>query len=127
MALKSTIGTGCGPLGWGHGKLISLLDVAGTLYAVVYVQGRPDTGAVAVWASPDHGATWRRPAWTFPGTAGSLQPGAFVQFGPGYAGARDRFVYLLAEKPGVVIRPSICSGWSFVDRLKAPPVHAFRS
>ena len=93
-------GAGCGTPGDKAGKLVSLLDVAGTLYATVYLQGRPDTGAVAVWSSPDHGATWRRPAWTFPGAAGALQPGAFVQFGPGYAGARDRYVYLLAQKPG---------------------------
>ena len=80
---------GCGTPGDKAGKLISLLDVAGTLFAVAYLQGRPDTGAVAVWSSPDHGKTWRKPGPTFPGAAGALQPASFVQFGRGYAGARD--------------------------------------
>ena len=86
------------------GKLISLLDVAGTLFAVAYLQGRPDTRAVAVWSSPDHGRTWRKPGPTFPGTAGTLQPASFVQFGPGYAGARDGYVYLTATKAGAAPR-----------------------
>src|SRR3954465_9791762 len=66
---------GCGTPGDKAGKLISLLDVGGTLFAVPSLQGRPDTHAVAVWSSPDHGRTWRKPAWSFP--AGALQPGAF--------------------------------------------------
>ena len=52
---------GCGTPGDKAGKLISLLDVAGTLFAVAYLQGRPDTHAVALWSSPDHGRTWRQP------------------------------------------------------------------
>ena len=98
------VSTGCGPLSWGHGKLISLLDVAGTLFAVAYLQGRPDTHAVALWSSPDHGRTWRQPGPTFPGTAGTLQPASFVQFGPGYAGARDGYVYLTDTKAGTAPR-----------------------
>ena len=95
---------GCGTPGDKAGKLISLLDVAGTLFAVAYLQGRPDTGAVAVWSSPDHGRTWRKPGPTFPGAAGALQPDSFVKFGPGYAGARDGYVYLTATKAGTAPR-----------------------
>ena len=95
---------GCGPPGERHGKLISLLDVAGTLFAVAYLQGRPDTGAVAVWSSPDHGRTWRQAGPDVPGRAGALQPNSFVQFGPGYAGARDGYVYLTATKAGTARR-----------------------
>jgi hypothetical protein len=88
---------GCGPPGYKHGKLVSLLDVAGTLSALAYLRERPALGAVAVWSSPDHGKTWRKPAWAFP--AGALKPVVFAQFGPGYAGARDRYAYLLAARP----------------------------
>jgi hypothetical protein len=95
---------GCGTPGDRAGKLISLLDVAGTLFAVAYLQGRPDTRAVAVWSSPDRGRTWRQPGPTFPGAAGTLQPNSFVQFGPGYAGARDGYVYLTATKAGIAPR-----------------------
>ena len=95
---------GCGTPGDKAGKLISLLDVAGTLFAVAYLQGRPDTGAVAVWSSPDHGKTWRKPGPTFPGAAGALQPASFVKFGPGYTGARDGYVYLTATKAGTAPR-----------------------
>ncbi len=95
---------GCGTPGDKAGKLISLLDVAGTLFAVAYLQGRPDTHAVAVWSSPDHGRTWREPGPTFPGAAGALQPNSFVNFGPGYAGARDGYVYLTATRAGAAPR-----------------------
>ena len=97
---SATLATlGCGPLGPRHGKLRSLLEVAGTLYAVANLQDRPTFPDVAVWASPDHGAAWLTPAWTFTGAGGSPQPVGFVNFGPGYAGARDGFVYLTAVRP----------------------------
>src|SRR5690242_18713185 len=48
--------TGCGPLGMGRGKIGSLLDAGGVLYAVVNLQNRawpyPD---FAIWSSPDGG------------------------------------------------------------------------
>src|SRR3954447_7027895 len=46
-------GTGCAPFGPPSGKLVSLLDVAGTLFATVYLQGRVTMGAIAVWSSPN--------------------------------------------------------------------------
>ena len=92
------VGTGCGPSGYGHGKIVSLLAVGRTLYATALLQGLPGgRTAIAVWRSADRGATWRKPAWTFAG--GDLRPGSFVNFGPGYAGARDRYVYLTATRP----------------------------
>ena len=91
----------CGPLSWGHGKIASLLDVAGTLYAIVYLQNRPVNADLAIWSSSNHGQTWRKASWVFPGNNTSIPlPTAFVNFGQGYKGARDGFVYLLAIKDG---------------------------
>ena len=71
--------TGCGPAGLNHGKLGSLLDVGGTLYAVVNTQSRPwPYPDFQVWRSDDHGATWLKPTWSFRGTAQtivSVRPG----------------------------------------------------
>ena len=86
---------GCGPPGVGHGKIISLLDVHGTLDAVVLDREASwPYSPVEIWGSGDHGRTWRRPGWSF--TGGDLRPQTFVTFGPGYAGSRDGFVYLTA-------------------------------
>jgi Domain of unknown function (DUF4185) len=89
---------GCGPLSFGHGKISGLLDVAGTFYAIVYLQNRPANADLAVWSSPDHGQTWRKPSWVFPGNTSDPLPTSFVNFGEGYGGARDGFVYMLAIK-----------------------------
>jgi hypothetical protein len=89
--------TGCGPEGEGHGKIISLLDVHGTLYAVMLVRERAWPGSpTEIWRSDDHGRTWRQPGWSFTGS--NLRPQSFVNFGPGYAGARDGYVYLTAVR-----------------------------
>jgi hypothetical protein len=86
---------GCGPPGVGHGKIISLLDVHGTLDAVVLDREASwPYSPVEIWGSGDHGRTWRRPGWSF--TGGDLRPQTFVTFGPGYGGSRDGFVYLTA-------------------------------
>jgi hypothetical protein len=96
-------GIGCGALGYKHGKIVSLLDIRGTLYALVGLQakGQPDLGT-QVWRSDDHGKTWQAPAWTFAGA--DLRPSAFVNRGPGYADAPDGYVYLLA--PSREARPT---------------------
>ena len=87
----------CGPAGSAHGKIISLLDVRGTLYAVFLVRENSWPGSpVDIRSSGDHGRSWRRPGWSFAG--GDLRPQSFVNFGPGYAGARDGYVYLAAVR-----------------------------
>ena len=92
------VGTGCGPHGYKHDKIVALLAVGRTLYATAYLQGLPGgKTAIAVWRSDDRGKTWQRPDWTFHG--GDLRVGAFVNFGPVYTGARDRYVYMTATKP----------------------------
>ena len=67
----------------------------GTLYAVVLDRENEwPRSPVEIWRSGDHGRTWHRPGWSFAGRA--LRPQSFVNFGPGYAGARDGYVYLTA-------------------------------
>lgn len=87
---------GCGTAGDKADKLISLLAVDSNLYAIAYLQLLKGASATAVWRSADRGATWRRPSWTFPQS--ELSPAAFANFGPGYAGARDTFVYVIAQR-----------------------------
>ncbi len=87
---------GCGTPGDKADKLISLLAVDSNLYAIAYLQLLKGASATAVWRSADRGATWRRPSWTFP--QGELSPAAFANFGPGYADARDTFVYVIAQR-----------------------------
>jgi hypothetical protein len=90
--------TGCGPAGLNHGKLGSLLDVGGTLYAVVNTQSRPwPYPDFQVWRSDDHGATWLKPAWSFRGTAQTIRPNSFVNAAPGDAG-NDGFAYLMGVR-----------------------------
>jgi hypothetical protein len=93
-------GDGCGPPGQGQGKIGSLLAVGDTLYAVVGLQTPQDWPYAdsQVWRSPDHGRSWQRPAWRFPGTAGALRPMNFVNFGAGDAGAPDDYAYMTAQK-----------------------------
>ena len=90
--------TGCGPAGLNHGKLGSLLDVGGILYAVVNTQSRPwPYPDFQVWRSDDHGATWLKPTWSFRGTAQTIRPNSFVNAAPGDAG-NDGFAYLMGVR-----------------------------
>lgn len=90
---------GCGPVGVNKGKFSSLLAIGSTLYAVVNVQDRPwPHNSIGIWRSTDSGKTWQRSSWNFAGT--DLRPNAFANFGAGYAGARDGYVYLTAISSG---------------------------
>ena len=88
----------CGPPGFGKGKLSSLLAIGTTLYAVANVQDKPwPDNSIGIWRSADGGKTWQRSSWTFNGT--DLRPNSFANFGAGYAGSRDSYVYLTAIAP----------------------------
>src|SRR3954451_9240693 len=90
---------GCGPAGYGQGKVISLLGAGRALYSVTLLQhGGWTNDDFAVWRSPDGGRTWRKPGWTFSGP--DLRPLTFVQFGPGNAGAPGGYAYMTAIRPG---------------------------
>jgi hypothetical protein len=110
--LPSNIDT---PVGWGSAgiKASGLLMVGGVLYLFVrnYVPpGRPASDwkhSRLAW-SDDHGRTWTWAGWHFSDTFGCPE---FVQFGPNYAGARDKYVYVVSQEgdsaydldPGIVL------------------------
>jgi len=50
-----------------------------------------------IYKSTDNGRTWRAASWQFPGTLTFFCP-AFLQYGQGYAGARDGHVYMYSTE-----------------------------
>jgi hypothetical protein len=80
------------------GKSYGIIALGATLYMWV----APGSGshnydeARLAW-SRDGGATWQRADWAFPKSDGLLNP-TFCQFGRGYRGARDGFVYCYAVR-----------------------------
>jgi len=79
-------------------KASGLLAVDTRLYLMVrnYRPPRaPDdfTNARLAW-SDDQGKTWAWADWHFAGTFGCPE---FVQFGPGYRGARDSYIYVVSQ------------------------------
>lgn len=78
-------------------KASGLLLVDGTLYMWVRNYRPPGsddfTNARLAW-SKDQGAHWTWADWHFADTFGCPE---FVQFGPNYSGARDRFVYIVSQ------------------------------
>ena len=50
-----------------------------------------------LYRSTDGGRSWQAAGWEFPGTLTFYCP-AFLQFGKGYEGARDRYVYMYAAE-----------------------------
>jgi hypothetical protein len=99
------------PVGWGKQgiKASGLLMVGGVLYLWVrndMVDG--DWRHSRLAASTDHGRHWTWADWHFSDTFGCPE---FVQYGPNYAGARDRYVYVVSQSgnsayefdPGVVM------------------------
>jgi hypothetical protein len=85
------------PVGWGtEGRKASgLLQVGDTLYMFVRNARLADDhrNARLAW-STDRGRTFEWADWAFTETFGAP---AFVQFGPGYAGARDDHVYVVSQ------------------------------
>jgi hypothetical protein len=92
-------------------KASGLLLVDGKLYMWVRNYRPPGsddfTNARLAW-SKNHGTNWTWANWHFADTFGCPE---FIQFGPNYAGARDRFVYVVSQandsaygySPGIVM------------------------
>lgn len=80
------------------GKAYGILDVAGELW--LWRAGDASENSAyrfsELWRSTDRGATFRSVGWRFD-SPGFFTPG-FVQFGQGYAGARDGYVYVYAPR-----------------------------
>jgi hypothetical protein len=79
------------------GKSYGILSLSGTLYMWVtpggWAQGYEEA---RIYQSTDHGASWSRADWSFPGSDGITAP-TFLQFGRDYQGARDGYVYVYAN------------------------------
>jgi hypothetical protein len=107
-----------------NGKGGSLLAVGATFYGLGAIWRAGDSGGPGSspnrWGlvySNDGGLTWRESDWTFcsedprtdPSPAFALDgdraicPAGFVNFGPGYAGALDEYVYLYAVDSNPVL------------------------
>jgi hypothetical protein len=79
------------------GKTVGLLSVDGTLYSWVNTQNSNPPDVKLAW-STDYGATWQLSSWRF--ASSTFAPSTFLNFGKGYAGARDGFVYFYGGKWG---------------------------
>lgn len=80
------------------GKSYGLLAVNGVLYMWVAPQPNPHLDHSRLAWSTDHGVTWQLAAWRFPFADGLTIP-TFLNFGRGYAGARDDYVYSYYLQP----------------------------
>lgn len=81
--------TGHGPSG---PKPCGMLMVHGVLYMLVRNDDRKGCATRLAW-SVDHGVTWTWADWRFD----ELGAPTFINFGRDYAGARDRYVYLIGH------------------------------
>ena len=81
-----------------EGKSYGILAIGETLYMWVSPGSGAEnnTEARLAW-STDAGRTWQRAEWAFTPEDQVMVP-AFCQFGPGYQGARDDFVYLYSTR-----------------------------
>lgn len=80
-----------------EGKSYGIIDISGILYMWV-TPGSSETGytEARIYKSTNHGASWTRADWSFPGSDGITAP-TFLQFGKGYRDARDGYVYIYAN------------------------------
>jgi Domain of unknown function (DUF4185) len=74
------------------GKSYGILSVGGILYMWVAPQPNPHLDHSRIAWSKDRGRNWQRADWSFPFADGLTIP-TFLNFGRGYAGARDGYVY----------------------------------
>ena len=73
-----------------------ILAIDNTLYSTGWSKD-PSIGT-RISYSTDFGRTWTQNSWSSPRTSGSWIPGGFVQYGKGYSGAVDNYVYIVGTK-----------------------------
>ena len=86
------------PVGTARAKSYGILSVSGNLYMLA----GPGSGAESyketrLFQSTNHGVSWSPASWAFHFGDGIFLP-TFLQFGKGYQGARDDFVYIYAPE-----------------------------
>jgi hypothetical protein len=79
------------------GKSLGLLSVAGALYMWVNTQNANPPEFKLAW-STDRGATWDQSSWSF--NSAVFAPSTCLNFGRGYAGASDNYIYFYGGKWG---------------------------
>lgn len=99
------------------GKCAGMISVAGTLYALINLQNRPEPywDTTLAW-SDDFGASWKKASWIFPGTNGAFRPECFLNFGRDNAGARDQYIYFYG--PNVNGQSGIYVGRALQQKLR---------
>jgi hypothetical protein len=81
------------------GKSYGILAIGTDLYMWRCGDAGAMSGAKAqrLYRSTDNGRSWRYAGWEFPASLGFYCPN-FLQFGKGYEGARDEYVYMYAPE-----------------------------
>jgi hypothetical protein len=81
------------------GKSYGIIAIGSNLYMWRCGDSGPLTGSRAqrLYKSTDDARTWTYAGWEFPGTLSFYCP-TFLQFGKGYSGARDNYVYMYAAE-----------------------------
>jgi hypothetical protein len=76
------------------GKSYGIISIDGLLYMWIgmFETASDQFNETRIAVSPDHGASWTLADWNFTRTEGVMMP-TICNFGKGYAGARDAFVY----------------------------------
>jgi CubicO group peptidase (beta-lactamase class C family) len=100
-------------------KASGLLMVEG----VLYLWARNAANAQLAW-SKDHGSTWAWAGWRFTTSFGCP---TFLNFGKNYAGARDRFVYIVSPDTDNAYEPAdrMVLGRAPTDRLTDRAAYEF--
>ena len=85
--------------GW-DGVPDAILAVGNTLHMIPWIFTDPPTRKM--YHTSNFGQTWTSDNWVWTYSTGNFSPNAFLQFGKGYSGARDTYVYLIGQKVGSV-------------------------
>lgn len=88
-----------GPAGSGKGKISGLLAIGNTLYAWKNTQNRKYPWCDIILIKSTNGAkSWKDMGVKFGQTG--FKPASFINYGRGYDGAKDRYVYAVGFKAG---------------------------
>jgi hypothetical protein len=110
------------------GKASAIIAVGRDYYAIggIYRDTDPKgRNPAPISGSPEHveiipslgdAYSWRDGAWDFCGAGDFFCPSGFVQFGPGYSGAPDRYVYIFGTR-NPALDPGAVQGGTYLARV----------